>query len=158
MSNYICQRCGTDWEGAPGHPKSYCDVIFNEAEVKRLNLQKSELEDKLRAKEGYVADLEEQTKSLRGVVTEKNRLIDECVKAAKEAKQMLLDQGYRLNAGVMRELDKITILRMDPCIQQSQRKCSSRMPGTARNNVIECVLGDGHAGEHKDPVGIHWGR
>ena len=25
-----CDRCGTDWEGAPGHPKSYCDQVLLE--------------------------------------------------------------------------------------------------------------------------------
>lgn len=24
-TNYVCDRCGTDWEGAPGHPRDYCD-------------------------------------------------------------------------------------------------------------------------------------
>lgn len=24
----ICQRCGVDWTGAPGHPRSYCDEMF----------------------------------------------------------------------------------------------------------------------------------
>jgi len=25
--DYVCERCGTDWEGAPGHPNSFCDQI-----------------------------------------------------------------------------------------------------------------------------------
>lgn len=36
---YLCDRCGVNWVGAPGHPKSYCDSIFYPAEVKRLELQ-----------------------------------------------------------------------------------------------------------------------
>lgn len=24
----ICERCGVDWEGAPGHPRDYCSSIL----------------------------------------------------------------------------------------------------------------------------------
>lgn len=47
---YICQRCGVDWTGAPGHPKDYCDTMkirmdHSEAleEIDRLKLQNEEL-------------------------------------------------------------------------------------------------------------------
>jgi hypothetical protein len=48
--------------------------------------------------------------------------IDECVCAAREAKRMLLEHGYKVNAAVMYILDKITILRMDPCVQRDTEK------------------------------------
>lgn len=30
----VCERCGTDWEGAPGHPKSLCDQVVLEEVAK----------------------------------------------------------------------------------------------------------------------------
>lgn len=68
MGDYVCQRCGTDWEGAPGHPKSYCDEIFNEAEVKRLNLQVSDLTISERGWRKTAEDAEQLVASMTKVV------------------------------------------------------------------------------------------
>ncbi len=49
-----------NWEGAPGHPKQYCDSIFYPAEVKRIELQNGALREALdyayEALKGYGCD------------------------------------------------------------------------------------------------------
>lgn len=37
--DYICKRCGTDWTGAPGHPRDFCDLIFMRIENAHMKLQ-----------------------------------------------------------------------------------------------------------------------
>lgn len=53
------------------------------------------------------------------------RQLDEVIKAAREAKRMLLEHGYHPQAAVISELDKITIMKMNPGIARDsdvQRK------------------------------------
>lgn len=28
MAGEVCERCGNDWAGAPGHPRAYCDEVL----------------------------------------------------------------------------------------------------------------------------------
>jgi len=56
------------------------------------------------------------------------RQLDETIKAAREAKRMLLEHGYHPQAAVISELDKITILKMNPGIQRDTDYGLQRKP------------------------------
>lgn len=72
----------------------------------------------IRAKDGYIADLEEQTRSLRGVVTEKSRLNSEAKEAIEATLTFLTFEQPNGNgdiAGLINKLYRVA----------NKRKCSS---------------------------------
>lgn len=91
---YLCKRCGVNWEGAPGHPKHYCDSIFYPAEVKRLELQIQELQ---KGYAGFTAEewfgkhgqLNSERLDLIDKLKESDRLNDEYKKAMENVVRVL---------------------------------------------------------------------
>lgn len=95
-------------------------------------------------------------------VREKELQIDEAVKAARAAKKLLLDHGYHLTGAVMRELDKITVLRMDPCIEKRDAepdpKCDHEFVNQPLRGGWFCLNCNGQKEHVKGPCwckGVH---
>lgn len=68
------------------------------------------------------------------------RQLDEAIKAGREAKRLLIEHGYHPQAEVITQLDKITIMKMNPIVQKEAVVQKEADPGTGRKSLLGVIF------------------